>query len=76
MRLLVRVSPRLEVNAAGQNGLTPLCLAARTNKEGCAKALVELGADPKAVTTYGKSALELARINGRTAILKLFGEDP
>ena len=32
----------------GQNGLTPLCMAARSNKAEAARALVEGGADPRA----------------------------
>ena len=76
VRLLVRCYPQLEVDAAGQNGLTPLCLAARSNQEACARALVEAGADPKAVTGFmGKSALDIARANDRVALLKMFGGD-
>ena len=76
VRLLLRSYPQLEVDAAGQNGLTPLCLAARSNREACARALVEAGADPKAVTKFmGKSALDIARANDRAALVKLFGGD-
>lgn len=74
IRLLLRAAPHLDVHAGGQNGLTPLCLAARANKQEAAKALLEGGADPRAACAFGKSALEIARINKRTAILKLFGE--
>ena len=74
IRLLLRAAPHLDVHAGGQNGLTPLCLAARANKQEAAKALLEGGADPRAACAFGKSALEIARINNRTAILKLFGE--
>ena len=77
VRALIRAAPHLDVDAAGQNGLTPLCLAARSNKVACAKALVEGGADPRAATQFhGKSAVDIARTNARTNILKLFGEDP
>lgn len=56
--------------------MTPLCLAARTNKQACAEALVEGGAEPrKIVTSFGKSALDIARTNKRSAILRLFGEE-
>ena len=75
LRLLVRAAPHVDVNAAGQNGLSPLCLAARSNKVSCAKVLLEGGADPKAATAYGKTALDIARINQRVEILKLFGEE-
>ena len=75
VRVLVRAAPQLDVNAAGQNGLTPLCLAARSNQAACATALVEGGADPKLLTPFGKSALDIARTNKRAAILQLFGED-
>ena len=75
VRLLIRAAPHLDVDAAGQNGLTPLCLAARSNKEACAKALLDGGADPNKVTSFGggKSALDIAKTNKRTGILKLFG---
>ena len=76
VRLLLRTAPHLDVDAAGQNGMTPLCLAARTNKQACAEALVEGGAEPrKIVTSFGKSALDIARTNKRSAILRLFGEE-
>ena len=75
VRMIVRAAPHLDVDAAGQNGLTPLCLAARANKKACARALVEGGADPRKVAAaIGKSALDIARTNKRAAILKLFGE--
>jgi ankyrin repeat protein len=74
IRLLVRAAPHLDVNASGQGGLTALCLAARANKEQAAKALLEGGASPTAVCAFGKSALDMARLNQRAAILKLFGE--
>ena len=35
--------------------------------------LVEAGADPKLLTAFGKSAIDVARTNRRVAILKLFG---
>ena len=74
VKLLIRAAPHLDVDAKGQNGLTPLCLAARTNKVACAEVLVAAGADPTIVSSFGKSALDIARTNNRTAILKLFGE--
>ena len=80
VRLLVRASHsaalgQLNVDAPGQNGLTPLCLAARSNKEACAKALLEGGADPNAKAAFGKSALDIAKANKRAGILKLFGAE-
>ena len=75
VKVLLRAAPHLDVDAAGQNGLTPLCLAARSNQVACATALVEAGADPKVVCRpLNKSALDIAKTNKRTAILKLFGE--
>ena len=75
-RLLIRTAQHLDVDAAGANGLTPLCLAARSNKVACAQVLVEGGADPRAATAFmGKSALDIARANERVAILKLFGDE-
>ena len=35
--------------------------------------LVEAGADPKLLTAFGKSAIDVACTNRRVAILKLFG---
>jgi len=75
VRLLLRLNPHLDVGIGGQNGLTPLCMAARSNKAEAARALVEGGADPRAVSAFGKSALEIARTNKRAAILRLFGEE-
>jgi len=74
VRVLVRAAPHLSVDVEGRNGLTPLCLAARSNKVACARALIEAGADPKVVTAFGKSALDIAKTNNRAAILQLFGE--
>ena len=64
----------LDVDCEGQSGWTPLCLAARSGNVVAATALLAKGADCKKVTAGGKSALDLARINKRTAILTLFGE--
>ena len=66
---------KLDVNATGQNGFTPLALAARSGCEAAAKALLEGGADPKIVIVGGKSALDLARLNKKAAIVKLFGAE-
>ena len=76
VKVLIRAAPHLDVDAAGSNGLTPLCLAARSKKDACAKVLFENGADPKVVTTFGKSAIDIARTNNCKAILQLFGEQP
>ena len=75
VKVLIRAAPQLDVDGEGQNGLTPLCLAARSNKLLCARVLVEAGADPRRVTSFGKSALDIARTNKRAAILKLFGDE-
>ena len=76
VRLLLRAAPHLDVDTPGQNGMTPLCLAVRSNREACAKALVEGGAEPRrVVTSTGKSAVDIARTNKRAAILRLFGEE-
>lgn len=74
-RLLLRASPNLDANVKGKNGMTPLCLAARSNKEDCARALVDGGADPRVENASGKSAVDIARTNRQAAILKLFGEE-
>lgn len=73
---IARAAPHLDVDVAGRQSLTPLCLAARSNKTACAKALLEAGADPKVVTAFGKSAVEIAKNNNRSTILQLFGEEP
>ena len=74
-KTIIRCAPHLDVDAEGRTGLTALCLAARANKEACAKALVEAGADPKFVPSFGKSALDIARTNNRAGILRLFGDE-
>ena len=75
----ITVGTALDCNGVSwiKKPLTPLCLACRANKVECAKALVEGGADPSMVIpAFGKSALEIARTNKRTAILALFGDQP
>jgi len=74
-RLLLRAAPHLDPDVRGKNGMTPLCLAARSNQVECARALVDGGADPRAEYASGKSAFDIARTNQRTAILKLFGKE-
>jgi len=62
----------LDVCGCGKDSWTPLGLAARANKLAAAQALVELGADPNAATrSDGKSALDVARSNGREAMVRL-----
>ena len=62
------------VDTPGPDGWTPLCLAVRNNNLAVAKALIGGGADPSFVTGKGKSALDLAKLNKRAALLELFGE--
>lgn len=53
-----------DVNAKGYEDYTPLHRAASTNKPGLAKLLLACGADTSAVTTQGKTALQLAEEHG------------
>ncbi len=57
-----------DVNARGNNGFTPLMLAALGNiNPGVLEALLAAGADAKAVSLDGKSAYDYATQNGRIA---------
>ena len=64
--------PRLDVNSPGRNGFTALALAVRSANMVAVEALLAGGADPTAAAANSKSALEVARINKRAAIIELF----
>lgn len=70
-------SPSLEyVNHVGPDGWSALALAARAGDGAIVKALLAAGADRTAVGASGKSALEIARLNGKTAIVELLEASP
>lgn len=62
----------LDVNAPGRDGWTPLCLAARSGCVPVAKELLAAGASTSvAMATSGKTALEIATVNKKSAFVKL-----
>ena len=62
----------VDVNARGQGGWTPLGLAVRAGDEAAIRALLAKGADPSLPCMGGgKSALDIARANQRTAAIEL-----
>jgi len=59
------------VNAAEcEQGFTPLMLAARRGNAECVQLLLDAGADPAAVNRAGKSALDIAQVNKRAAVVE------
>ena len=60
-----------EVDAVGRDGWTPLCLAARSGSVPACKVLLAAGAKPDAPMENGKTALDIAEINKKPAVLKL-----
>ena len=65
-------APRLDVDAPGRDGWTPLCLAARSGCVPVAKALLDAGASPSvAMASSGKTAAEIAAVNKKPAMVAL-----
>ena len=59
------------VNAAeAEQGFTPLMLAARRGNAECVQLLLDAGADPAPTNQQGKSALEIAQVNKRAAVVE------
>jgi ankyrin repeat protein len=59
------------VDIAGRGGWTALGLASRAGHVAIVEALLEGGADPAAVVVNGKTALDIARLNQKGAIVAL-----
>ena len=59
------------VNGMGRDGWSALGLAARAGDVIIVKALLDAGADRAATMKNGKTALELARLNKKSAVVKL-----
>ena len=59
------------VDIAGRGGWTALGLASRAGHVAIVEALLEGGADPAAVVANGKTALDIARLNQKGAIVAL-----
>mgnify|MGYP004500474021 CR=1 FL=1 len=76
--VLKLLSLRADVNQGNKRGETPLILAVQKRDIALVKLLLSRGADPKkADRVGGKSALDYARIDGRSAvILKALEEKP
>jgi len=60
-----------DVNAAGRDGWSPICLAARSGCVPAVRALLSANADPRCVLPNGKSVLEIATINKKAAVISL-----
>ena len=60
-----------KVDVQGRDGWTPLCLAVRSNAVATARALLEAKANPDAVSGNGKTALEVAKLNSKSALVDL-----
>lgn len=59
------------VNAAeAEQGFTPLMLAARRGSAECVELLLKAGADAAAVNRQGKTALDIAQVNKRAAVVE------
>lgn len=56
-----------EVNAASEKGVTPLMVAAAHDNPPLIGVLVQAGADAAATTPDGKTALDIAKLNGNAA---------
>ena len=69
LRLLLKKGAN--VNAAGEDGWTPLMLAVRAGKLAAVEALLGAGADVAAQNQQGSTALHLAAINGKADICGL-----
>jgi uncharacterized protein len=70
----VVVAPRVQAQAAADSsmpdGSTPLHQAVRQNDLKAVDALIKRGADVKAATRYGVTAVSIAALNGNAAILR------
>ena len=62
---------RAFVDGRGRNGWSSLGLAARAGHAAIVQALLDAGADRTVATPLGKSALELARLNRKAAVVAL-----
>ena len=65
------VPPLNYINGSGKHGWSALGLAARAGNADSVKALLGVGADRAAVMQGGKTALEIARLNRKAAIVRL-----
>ena len=77
IQLLLEASREPEyINSVGRDGWSALGLAARAGDTAVVRALLAAGADRTANCPAGtsKSALDIARLNGKTAVVKLLQE--
>ena len=59
------------VDFVGRDGWRALGLAARAGEVEIVEALLDAGADPAAVSATGKTALDIARLNKKDAIVEI-----
>lgn len=62
------------VNQPGENGWTPLMLAARRGSADCVRLLLEQGADVAAKNAQGRTAADIAAVNKRQAVTLVLGD--
>lgn len=64
------------LDAPGRSGWTPLGFAARSGNLAIAKALLKAGAAPGVAMASGKTALDIAMMNNKTAVAELIASAP
>jgi len=69
----LKAKPEL-ANARDKNGQTPLHLAAQKGMADTALLLVNMGADPALKNSEGKTAADIARLNGSSSVAQILRE--
>ena len=70
-RLVALVREKADLNERGEKNNTPLIAACEMRRTGCARVLIEAGADVHAVNDHGLSALHKASYTGMTIIIQM-----
>lgn len=65
-----KLAPSAVSAAEAEQGFTPLMLAARRGNAECVQLLLDAGADAAAVNKQGKTALDIAQLNKRAAVVE------
>lgn len=71
VRALCQQTGACDLGAADTGGLAPLHIAARNNRAGAVKALVELGADPEQCDSISRTARDWAKDKGAAEALQM-----